>query len=115
MSKAYRCFCTNEDHGQEIIFSETARKARRSSSNFFCDCSYFNRRANRAPEFDAHAPGPVPKQVLIDAGWSFECAGCGTLIRSCNSPLVAGDWVYCSRGCIERRSANPGEVETANS
>lgn len=30
----------------------------------------------RAPEFDAHAPGPVPVRVLYEAGWTVTCYQC---------------------------------------
>lgn len=59
----------------------------------------------RAPEFDAHAPGPVPAEALLDAGWHIRCADCGRTLDSdsedeeTGEPLAlqfSGEDVFCS-------------------
>ncbi|NDY89714.1 hypothetical protein [Ideonella livida] len=78
----------------------------------------------RAPEFDAYAPGPVPKRALYDAGWWFECGHCGHRVsineyheyRSDDEGNDAapedfgfferGRQVYCCRACMAKDEAD---------
>jgi hypothetical protein len=91
--------------------------------------------ARRAPEFDAHAPGPVPHSAMLAEGWLFECAFCGHMVdkdgcEECieaaadapeadahhtvvgEEPAVEGQDVYCSNQCAEL-ARNEREARTA--
>jgi hypothetical protein len=66
-----------------IIFAKTAIEAKRRWSNEHWDGETIaGVSAKRKPEWDCHAPRPVPALELIDAGWWFECHGCGTQISN---------------------------------
>ncbi len=63
----------------------------------------------RKPEYDQYAPGPVPAQALIEAGWQFECRrhGCGNWANRDADELTfsaAGD-PYCCEACMARHFA----------
>jgi len=77
--KAFMCTHDDADGHAEIIFAETAAKARkRYASN--ADAEYIDTRATRKAQFDHHAPGPVPVLEMLEDGWWFECHGCSTRI-----------------------------------
>lgn len=76
-ASALRAYVLRDRHDDEagavVVFARTAREARQHGMD---DVEYIDVAARRAPEFDAHAPGPVPLQALLDAGWHWECGGC---------------------------------------
>jgi hypothetical protein len=106
-----------DGHGV-IVFANTAVAARRIGANelnieFECVDS-----CRRKPEFDKYAANAfVPKEVLLDHGWTFECFGCGRDVDSdlegwhshgererCIklNPVFEGDKVYCCPSCKSR-------------
>jgi hypothetical protein len=75
--------------------------------------------AERAPQFDRYAPGPVPIAVLLSAGWWFECGYCGHRVSEdgCDdcrdeghdaAPVVL-DQVYCNERCRDLEVARHAE------
>lgn len=87
-SKPLLCFhvdgegCEAED--QEVLFARTSIEAKRRWANrhdwppnVLAGIS-----AIRKPEWDKHAPGPVPALEMIGEGWYFECHGCNYMINS---------------------------------
>ena len=66
----------------EIYFAEHDIAARRRGASDFGDGDISGMTCRRAPWADSYAPGPVPKLVMIDNGWRFECHGCGCHIDS---------------------------------
>lgn len=73
------------------------------------------RRIERAPAFDAYAPGPVPPAALLAAGWWFRCAECERRVSAdgldeddleedeepCPPVVARNGEVYCSEACVE--------------
>lgn len=73
--------CDAEDI--EVIFARSSIEAKRRWSNKHWDGDEIaGISAVRQPQWDHHAPGPVPALEMIDAGWWFECHGCGTQIAN---------------------------------
>lgn len=67
----------------QIIFAKSSIEAKRRWSNEHWDGETISGiSAQRQPHWDQHAPGPVPALEMIDAGWYFECHGCGTQISN---------------------------------
>lgn len=80
--KAYQVSEAFEGHCV-IVFASRAVVARREGANQL-DVSFGEvDQCKRAPWADEYAPGPVPAQAKIAAGWYFECAcGCERRIDS---------------------------------
>lgn len=72
--KAYAV--SDGEDGTIVVFSPYAVTARREGANHFSidfgEVDY----CRRTPEFDRFAPGPVPAEALLDAGWWQSCRGC---------------------------------------
>lgn len=94
-----------------VRFATNSATARREGANEL-DIDWEGvERCVRSPEFDQYAPGPVPKKVLIDAGWWFECHHCGKRINddddddrdeidpTDNEVVEDGRRIYCSQSC----------------
>lgn len=99
-SKPLLCFqvdaegCDAED--VRIIFARSSIEAKRRWSNEHWNGDEIaGITAKRKPEWDQHAPGPVPALELIDAGWWFECHGCGCHIN--NDDIGTRDRSYRTR------------------
>lgn len=59
-----------------VVFARSGVIARREgAADLMCEFEDVES-CNRRPEFDVHAPGPVPLNVLLKAGWWFTCQGC---------------------------------------
>ena len=97
-----------------IAFATNSATARREGGNEL-DCSFNEvESCNRRPQFDHYAPGPVPKTVLIEHGWWFECQHCSRRVSEDMQQeaedegeeydhlevVTDGDAVYCSRSCV---------------
>lgn len=84
--KPLLCFQVDgNDDGEstEIIFAASSIEAkRRWSSEHWDGQEIAGISANRRPQWDQFAPGPVPSLELIDAGWWMECHGCNVRIDS---------------------------------
>jgi len=78
--KAYQASDGDED--ECIVFATTGVAARRMAANEM-DCEFETvEYCRRAPQFDQYAPGPVPIQAMIDAGWWWTCAATSERIDS---------------------------------
>lgn len=77
---AYSVTEPNENTGG-IVFATSAVAARRIGADQYCDGEFAYAQCRRAPFADRFADtGIVPAAALIDAGWHFECIGCGVRI-----------------------------------
>lgn len=75
-------------------------------------------KARREPRFDAHAPGPVPAEALLAAGWWLPCEHCNHRVVDDGCPacveaaeeeaghevdwapsVTCGQEVWCSEAC----------------
>ncbi|RWB67608.1 hypothetical protein [Mesorhizobium sp.] len=101
---------TERDEGAgAIYFAKHAIVAKRWGADEFGygELNYVSCR--RVPWADAYAGKPIPASVMIDAGWHFECHGCGMRLdedelRDHHLPVegVIGSQhsaVYCSARC----------------
>lgn len=103
--KAYQVSDGND--GCVIQFATNSATARREGANEIgCeweDIDYCNRR----PHLDAYAPGPVPPEVLIDAGWWFECGRCYSHVNEDTAlRVIVGPQAYCCPACMMKDQAN---------
>lgn len=69
----------NDGEDMAVVYAASQALARAANSTSDSMLSDVYR---RAPEFDVHAPGPVPVSSLLDHGWYSHCAnhGCGRRI-----------------------------------
>ena len=104
-----KCFHVEETDGehQQIVFAESRSKAIISSEAYEWSGRYIEVRAIRKPDYDKYAEqGYVPKQVLLNDGWWFECHGRREIGRCCkpltndDNPIVVNEHVYCSSDCL---------------
>ena len=116
MLKAY---AVQDDEGTEIVFAEHNVVARRNGANRL-DNEFASVSCHRVPWADKYAPGPVPKLVLIDNGWWFECYRCGRKIDSDKewwpendtdpveklNPVERGHGIWCSQECYDNDIAD---------
>lgn len=83
MLKAYLIvdkYYSNEE--QEIVFAETSGKAKVKGleSGSFDDYDFTELRAERQKDFDKYSDTQrIPIKELLDRGWWFYCANCGSL------------------------------------
>lgn len=75
---------TEHDEGSGgIIFARHAITARRLGANKYADGEFGYVNCRRAPWADRYADTrDVPISVMVEAGWHFECGGCGARIDS---------------------------------
>lgn len=112
-----------------ITFATNSATARREGGNEL-DCTFNEvESCNRRPQFDQYAPGPVPKTVLIEHGWRFECHHCSRRVSEGMQQeaedegeehehlavVIDCDSVYCSRACVmeefvERRARHAAQA-----
>lgn len=86
-SKPLKCFQVegnDEPEDTMIVFARSSIEAKRRWANEHGDGDKFitGISACRRPQWDAFAPGPVPRLELIDAGWWMECENCCVRISS---------------------------------
>lgn len=103
----------DEGHGT-IVFHHHGLAARRLGASEL-GCEEESVECKRAPEYDQYAEkGSIPKKILLENGWWFECDGCYTVIQleqvdvdAKETPLeelvVVGDFLYCNPSCRELR------------
>jgi hypothetical protein len=97
-----------------IRFATSGAAARREGANEL-NCGFNEvEHCLRKPQFDQYAPGPVPKTVLIEHGWWFECHHCSRRISEDMQQeaedegeehehlevVTNGVAVYCSHSCV---------------
>lgn len=76
-----KAYSVQDDEGGIVVFANSNAAARREGGlELGGDWSTVDT-CRRAPEFDQYAPGPVPAQALLDAGWWLECHGCSERIQ----------------------------------
>ena len=101
----------------KFLFTTRERDARKiAAGEFSTDPDDPSIELRRAPEFDQYAPGPVPPQALLDAGWWITCAECQHHVseEGCDDcadergdgepmppPVTWGDMVFCSQECMD--------------
>ena len=106
--KAY--IVTEEHDGRGCVrFANHNIVARREGANQL-DCDFESVSCRREPAFDAYADtGEVPRDVMVDHGWWFECMNCSQKICSEPenedgepvelAPVYEGEWCFCSQRC----------------
>lgn len=74
--------------------------------------------AHRAPWADEYSPGPCPKLVMIEAGWWFECSGCGCRIDydyvdegRALKPVERKAGVFCTEECYLRDQTQKAQIK----
>lgn len=100
-----KCFHVQNYEGdhQEHIFAESRGKAIAQSEAYGWDGEFTKVQAVRKPEYDKYcSQGYVPKEVLLEDGWWFECCGRNEQGHRCckqltieDNPIVVDDHVYC--------------------
>jgi len=108
------------EEGSVIVFATSNAPARRmGASELNLDWDSVES-CRRAPHFDQYAPGPVPVDVMIEAGWRFACDRweCqqpishdyidddGDEIDTAGSYIVRGRQVFCTQECLARHDAS---------
>lgn len=77
---ALKCYCVDSEgcdsEDVEIIFAKSDIEAKRRWANNHDWGGIAGISARREPQWDKHAPGPVPSLVLVGDGWWMECHGC---------------------------------------
>lgn len=108
--KAYAVMDRVESTG-EIVFARTKRQAAKIGSSSFADGDEESVEAERCEWADEFEPaGDVPKLVMLDHGWWFECTGCSRRVsEDANDYLDEGERpiepyerrgdIYCCRAC----------------
>lgn len=104
-----------EDHDTEIIYAESAGKAKGRGCTEF---AFTERRVCRAPELDQYlAKGGPSNADLLEHGWWFECYWHDPSTRSACFARVSADYgggvvdgrPYCARHFAQLQAAR-GEV-----
>lgn len=104
------CVQEQDENTGGFVFARSSAEARRLGSSQFGSGDWDWGLARRAQWADKYAPGPVPKLAMVDAGWWFECHGCGIEIRDEMrdpetddaldlTPVEYGSAIYCSEDC----------------
>ena len=89
-----------EEEAHQIVFAETAGKAKYLSEAYYMNGDYTEIKAKRAPEFDQYADQQkVPKEVMLQHGWRYECEIC--FAYTDEDGVVINDDVYCEE-CQEK-------------
>jgi hypothetical protein len=108
------------EEGSVIVFAASNAPARRMGANEL-DLDWDSvESCRRAPHFDRYAPGPVPVEAMIEAGWRFSCDRweCqqpiahdhinddGDEVDTAGSYIVRGRQVFCAPECLARHDAS---------
>lgn len=72
--KAYMC-STDDPEQSRVVFARSNGAAKFPYAREL-DTDHASVTVKRAPEYDVHAPGPVPISALLENGWYFECSCC---------------------------------------
>lgn len=89
---------SGEEALNEIIFAETAAKAKYNSEAYSCGVPWTDIAAIRKPQFDQYAETGIPKSAYLTDGWYFECDIC----NSFSARNAEGERVLCD-SCWEER------------
>lgn len=113
--KAYQVSSGYED--ATIRFATNSATARRQGANEIgCDWQDIDT-CRRAPQYDQYAPGPIPPEVLIEEGWSYECRRhrCNNEVtRDVEERVFAGNGEpYCCEACMAQAFAYQRSNEAA--
>ncbi len=107
----YLVDCDGE-YGAQVYFAKTRGQAKAMAANEE-ECRITEVvSCRRKPEWDTYSPGPVPIKVLMEAGWGYECSGCGQMVyeggecyhgdndESCDTePVYTLTQVWCCQSC----------------
>lgn len=103
---------TKDAEYPEIVFAENRAKAITESEAYMETGEWTECRARRQPKFDQYAAfGQVPKSVLIENGWWFECGGktedgkrCTEIVNADTpEPCYRSGRMFCCKACLDRR------------
>lgn len=97
----------------EVIFAPTRHEAFYKSDGYQNDGYYTEMRGRRKKEWDQYAElGYVPREVMFQDGWWFECDGfndrgyrCCKQLTIDDNPLAIGDHAYCNQECADGKRA----------
>lgn len=97
-----KAFCvSNESEGQStVIFAKYNIVARRQGAQEL-NTEFDSVSCRRSPNFDQFAPGPVPVEAQLLAGWRFECGHCYKEVTSQGSYAISDERVYCCSECAQ--------------
>lgn len=117
--KSLKAYKVDDDDGHScIVFETNSASARRNGASELDSDWESVESCRRAPQFDRYAPGPVPEEVLIAAGWWFECRGCSKTVTddsTCTADgtvidhgtyVVRNRHVFCTQECLARHDAS---------
>lgn len=118
-----KAYIVREDHdGHSVITFATSSAAARREGGSELNLEFDEvESCKRAPWADQYAPGPVPLQAYLDAGWWFECHHCGVRFDQDDrasdddrddqlEPVEDGQRnYYCSPTCMMERWAERRE------
>lgn len=116
---------TDGGDGWCIVFATNGAAARRYAAGEMGTDFEGVERCRRKPEFDRWSPGPVPVQAQFEAGWWFECNGCGQRVSDGDevddlsgepiplNPVFHTSAVYCTPECEARECLLRAEEQAA--
>lgn len=114
--KAYQVTEDYEGNGCVVFATNSATARREGASEIGVEWESIES-CRRAPHFDKYAPGPVPTEEMIKAGWWFECLGCGQRVSddyeyddegneiAPGAYVVRKSHVFCTQECLARHDA----------
>lgn len=103
MKKAYKLGCPDADHGNEVVFAESSKEARKMHDLENCDCEFIRRTAHRELSCDKYSPGPMTIEDYLAEGWYWRCSGCDKQVWGEDSGhVVTEGYVFCGRQCLEK-------------
>ena len=120
--KAFAVMEDSENTG-DIFFAKHAITALRCGANQLGDGDIGGWTARRAQWADLYAPGPIPKLVMIENGWWFDCGGCGVKIDSeyeaydeddnaiVLNPVERKAGVFCTEQCYLREQTHKAAIK----
>lgn len=77
--KAFAVLEEDENTGG-IVYAKSAVAARRLGADEYADGDFSAVSCRRAPWADDYHDKPLPVSIMVEAGWHFECGGCGCRI-----------------------------------
>lgn len=92
---------SGEEAFHEIVFAETASKAKYASEAYSNGVPWTEISVTRKPEFDQYANiGRIPRSAYIADGWIFECDRCSSF----SATKEVGTEVVCEF-CLEESTS----------
>ena len=93
---------TRGDQYGEVVFANTAGKAK-AAAMCELDCEWLDIiSCRRAPQYDHFAPGPVPRKELLEDGWSWECGACFRRVYEDAEVVWVGEEPCCNEACAKK-------------